>query len=428
MHMNWFSPLNARGTEIANHTARTLPALSALAEVTLWTVEDSWEPNLERYACVRRYVRERPPWTEMNQADINIYQLGNNAAYHGPIWEISRRLPGIVVLHDVSLQHFFAGYYEHGDRDEHVAHMARIHGPEGARAAQRYWSRQLPFEPFAEQYPLTPLATENALGILVHTPAAFAAVQGTNDCPAWCASLPYAARNRAASKRADGPPYRVVLFGYVGKNRRLPSVLQALAGMKRRDDFRLDIYGKLWNGDEAQERIAQVGVRHLVQVHGFVSNAELDAALDAAHLAVNLRHPTMGEASASQLRIWDHALPSLVSPLGGYASLPPDAVSFVRPDHEVSDIQAHLLALIANPASFAEQGRRGRRLLETEHAPERYAAAIVTLASAAQVRRRQLLGAHLAGRVGVEMGRWLTGREADASYQHVAEEIHRLAS
>ena len=60
-------------------------------------------------------------------------------------------------------------------------------------------------------------------------------------------------------------------------------------------------------------RVELLGLRERVTFHGYVSEAELEAALDDADLAVNLRYPTMGEASGSQLRIWDHALPSLVT-------------------------------------------------------------------------------------------------------------------
>ena len=72
--------------------------------------------------------------------------------------------------------------------------------------------------------------------------------------------------------------------------------------------------------------------------HGFTSEKKLDEALSQAHLAINLRYPTMGEAW-SQLRIWAHASQS-GSQVGWYATLPPDTVRFVRPDtNEVADIQ-----------------------------------------------------------------------------------------
>ena len=105
-------------------------------------------------------------------------------------------------------------------------------------------------------------------------------------------------------------------------------------------------------------RFKRLGLQGVVKLHGFVPAEELDAALAAAHLAVNLRNPTMGESSFSQLQIWDHALPTLVSQVAWYAKLPENAVAFVRPEHEVLDIQRHLNAFLADPDRFVEMGIR----------------------------------------------------------------------
>ncbi len=96
----------------------------------------------------------------------------------------------------------------------------------------------------------------------------------------------------------------------------------------------------------------------MVTLHGFVPAEDLEAALTSAHLAINLRFPTMGEASVSQLQIWDHALPSLVTRVGWYATLPQETVAFVRPEHEITDIQAHLHAFVDDPGRYAHMGRR----------------------------------------------------------------------
>ena len=64
----------------------------------------------------------------------------------------------------------------------------------------------------------------------------------------------------------------------------------------------------------------------------------------------------MGEASVSQLQIWDHALPSLVTKVGWYACLPAETVAFVRPDHEIIDIHAHLRAFLSEPWRYAQMG------------------------------------------------------------------------
>jgi hypothetical protein len=84
----------------------------------------------------------------------------------------------------------------------------------------------------------------------------------------------------------------------------------------------------------------------------------------------------MGEASSSQLRIWDHALPSLVTRTDGYASLPADSVDFVRPEYEQRDIERHLRHFLAQPGYFRQKGLRGRERLLDAHAPAAYAASL----------------------------------------------------
>src|SRR5262249_38121569 len=159
---------------------------------------------------------------------------------------------------------------------------------------------------------------------LVHTWESFDVLKQENRWPVVYAPLPYAISSHtqpnwseAETAQYDSIPYRLIVFGHIGgPNRRLEVLLQALAEFPAREQFHLDIYGQLWARELVLSLISALRLEGLVTVHGFVPEAELDTALARAHLAVNLRYPTMGEASASQLRIWDYALPSLVTPVG----------------------------------------------------------------------------------------------------------------
>src|SRR5262249_30688976 len=159
-----FSPLLPARTGIAEYTAHVLPALARLAEVTLWTDQTEWDPALENHAPVRAYRPGDVPWLEINQAQVSIYHLGNNYDFHGAIWQLSRRHPGIVVLHDLRLQHFFGAAYKlTGKHAEYLTHMIRYYGGAGQEAADRYLADCVSTEFMAQHFPLTPLAVENAL-------------------------------------------------------------------------------------------------------------------------------------------------------------------------------------------------------------------------------------------------------------------------
>jgi ubiquinone/menaquinone biosynthesis C-methylase UbiE/glycosyltransferase involved in cell wall biosynthesis len=424
MRLNWFSPLPPARSGIADYTMRLLPALTAHADVVLWTDQESWEPRLEQYAPVRPYQLKDMPWVEINRGAMSVFHIGNNHRFHGHIWQISQRHPGLVILHDIALQQFFAGLYREQWRDRagYLALMGRYYGTAGRQDAEDFWVGRLTIDYMAQQYRLTRYAVEHALGALVHTPRSLEELKHDTPCPLVYAPLPYPAVARSDRRshstlrpRGDKPPYRVIIFGHISDNRRLGPVLQALAGFPDREAFHVDVYGELWDPQGISQQVQALDLQALVALHGFVPSAELEAALTAAHLAINLRFPTMGEASVSQLQIWDHALPSLVTRVGWYADLPEEAVAFVRPDHEIADIRGHLSAFLADPSRYAKIGEHGRRLLESRHTPEGYTQAILTLVGRAQRFRPNAVAHALARRVGTEMRVWTNHSAPDAT-------------
>jgi glycosyltransferase involved in cell wall biosynthesis len=432
MRLNWFSPLPPARTEIANYTAGLLPYLCRRAEVTLWTDQADWDPALEQQAEVRRFDPGHGPWPAINRADISFFNLGNNALYHGGIWQVSRQHPGAVILHDLRLHDLF--YHLYLGRKQHTGYlsqMIRCYGSAGAEAAEAFMRGELPPDHMAERFPLVDLACENAAGVVVHTHQTPDWAGPANGCPVLYAPLPCAATPRqtpssTAAPLPDGSPYRLIVFGHISRNRRLDAILDALAAIPGRDRFCLDVYGTLADADLLRARVRALGLGGRVRLHGFVPQEEMEAALAWAHLAINLRYPTMGEASASQLRIWDHALPSLVTPVGWYATIPAGAADFVHPDTEVADLAAHLEAFLADPARYVRQGEAGRRVLERDHSPEAYAAAVVGFAERARAFRPRAAAHYLAERAGEEMSAWAAGGGPARPFRRVAEQIHRL--
>lgn len=435
MKINWFSPLPPARTGIADYTFGILPELARRAEVTLWTDRTLWDPELEKYATVRLYRPHAIDWVEVNRADLGFYNVGNNHLHHASIWRVSRQSPGIVILHDTRLHDFFESLYRGQWRDEagYLALIEKHYGKEGLRASTEFVSvRHGDFDLMAQRFPMTPAALENALGVVVHTKDAFNELPGANRCPVFYAPLPSAPISELAEAKTDGrpaPPYRLIIFGHIGRNRRLDAVLEALAQLSRRNLFQLDIYGEIDDPKTLRQRINTLNLKEVVRLQGYAPAADLDHALSIAHVAINLRYPTMGEASASQLRIWEHALPSLVTKVGWYASLPEEAVTYVRPEHEVADIRSHLESFVANPERFARMGQYGRRLVETQHHPRAYVDTIVSLASNAREFKLRQAAFYLAQRCGTIMGAWAEQMKTDADApRRVAAKIHTLTA
>ena len=438
MKLNWFSPLPPARTGIADFASGVLPHLCKHAQVTLWTDQTKWDRSIEKHAEVRTYRLEQMPWVELNRADMNFYNLGNNHLFHGSIWQVARRQPGAVILHDLSLHEFFDSLYRRHLQDPagYLAQMETHYGEEGRRAAsESVKNGSTSIHSLAERYPLTALALENSLGVLVHTREAYDDLKQAKRWVLAYAPLPFSqklqsphAGERHKGVRANGEPYRLIVFGFINRNRRLDVLLHTLAHFPQKDRFVLDIYGEVWDPGHIRKQIQSLGLGRQVTLRGFASEQDLDVALAKADLAVNLRYPTMGEASISQLRIWAHSLPTLVTRTGWYGSLPENVVAHVRPEHEAMDIEGYLSAFLTEPDRFAQMGEHGRRLLVEQHSVEAYVEVVMDLAVQSQQFRPQAVAYKLAERVGISMSAWADALASDEALRKVAEEIYALTN
>lgn len=435
LKINWFSPLLPAHSGIAYYAAQILPILASRHEVIAWTDQEQVAPDLSGIVQVASYHRDNPPWRALNDADVSIYHLGNQGAIHGGIWQVSRQHAGIVVLHDLCLHDFFAMVFLRlqENPEAYLGALERWYGPQGRHAGEAFRTGGIGAEAMAQRFPLTREAVWGALGVITHSRRALEDLGENPACPAAVLDFPYAATEESryrgwmtARAAAPGPPYRLVVFGYLGRNRRLGTVLAALAGLRERDQFRLDICGQLWDESHIRLEIERLGLSSLVNLYGFLQDEQVERELSTAHLAINLRYPSMGEASLSQVQFWDYGLPTLVARTGWYASLPEEATAFVRPEREIEDIQAHLRAFLADPGVYRAMGERGRQSLKN-HDPEKYVDAMAQFASTALASAPHLSALELARGIGDDLSQWLHPAASSYLVERVSREICALA-
>jgi glycosyltransferase involved in cell wall biosynthesis len=284
----------------------------------------------------------------------------------------------------------------------------------------------------AQRFPLTREAVWGALGVITHSGNALEDLHETPVSLVAALDFPYAATEEsryrswmALRSAAPGPPYRLVVFGYLSRNRRLGALLEALAALGEREQFRLDICGQLWDESHIRMEIERLGLNSLVNIYGFLPDSQVERELSTAHLAINLRYPSMGEASLSQMQFWDYGLPTLVTHTGWYASLGEDATAFVRPEYELADLQSLLRAFLADPGAFRAMGERGRQRLKN-HDPGKYVDAIVEFASRALDRAPRIPALELAGRIGNDLAQWLHPAASAHLLERVSQEVFTM--
>ncbi|HKP02639.1 MAG TPA: glycosyltransferase [Chthoniobacterales bacterium] len=429
MKLNLFSPLPPTRSDIARLTVHMLPVLAQEAEIVVWCSEPEWKFDPPPGVVVRHYDWQRPPWREINQADATFYQMGNDPRYHDAIWHLSRQHPGIVILHDLMMQHFFSGlvFHDRGmNRRQYLELVERHHGIKGRVLAEKHVQGLLSTEELAQRCPLTEAATENALAVIVHSAAAYAALP--EDASVVLLPLCVGMDMPVLTSRSPAEPYRLTVFGYLGPNRQLPVLLRALASFRERDRFRLDVFGTMADEEKMHQLICRLGVSDRVTLHGFVTGSAMDKALRESDLVANLRNPSMGEASGSQLHLWQYALPALVTRHAWYAALPEGTVAFVRPEHEVEDIQQHLAEFLANPEAYRELGRNGRRYVEEHHSIRGYASALLEVAGRAPEFQAKWIGHDLARRSATTMSSWSDDSTIGPLSLEVARQVRMLTA
>lgn len=385
--LHWVSPLPPAKTDIAHYTKRILPDLCREADVTLWTDATSWDAGLEQHCSVRRFEPENLVPRVMHAQSLGapgvvFAHIGNSWVFHSAILQLVQNMPAVIVLHDLALQEMYLDSIEAGrlDPETYRKGMREAYGDEGWAASARALSGDIDRAKLSQTMPLYSLCLSRAQAVVTHTRAASRVVRESCKVPVYDLELPFPSPSQVSPERAGTGSTRLVQFGHTGPNRRLEQVLEALAEVQETLDFTFDIIGNLWDFDLIRQKRDALGLTDRVFLHGHMPEPVLDFALSRAHLVFNLRYPTMGEASGSQLRIWHAAAGSVVTDHGWYADLPEDTVFKIPHESEKAALIGLLTDLGSDRTIGHAKGRDGLSRLRTLHAPDRYAAAIADIA------------------------------------------------
>jgi len=176
--IHWVSPLPPAETDIAHYTRRILPELAERADLTLWTDAETWDTGLESFCPVRhldpqRIVLDpqrivpgqmRPNGVRGDRPGTVFINIGNAWCFHAGLLALARRLPSVIILHDLALQEMFLDTI-HNDllaRDTYLAAMHRWYGDNGKDAARNVLDGTQSATELGKRFPGFELAMENA--------------------------------------------------------------------------------------------------------------------------------------------------------------------------------------------------------------------------------------------------------------------------
>lgn len=405
MRIAWFTPF-CRKSSIGRRSAEIVAELRTRADVDVWCPDapDPWETAAPviTFRDADSTVLQR-----LKTYDLCVYNMGNYAPYHAHIAQVSQAHPGVVVLHDYVMLHFYSEYAQrHGAGADTIRFLLDKHyGPGAGKMA----GNPRLYEPeTAIKYPLCEEAVSGSLAAVVHSDYVARRIESLGLLPVQKLALPCEPLGGvpASSRQQLGlseNDFVIVSAGHVNRNKRVHAVLEAIGSTPAlKAAAKYVVVGPSDPGYqlELDKLIQSYGLQERVLFTGYVSDEVLEGYLSHADVCVNLRHPSLEGASGSALEQMLHGKPLIVSRSGWFDELPDEIVIKVKPSDEVNGVRAGLSQLIGNPDRRRELGEAGRSYVRTHCTPQLYAEGF--LAFARQVRRyAPLLG--LADRLAVAL-------------------------
>jgi len=373
MKLAFFSPLPPNRSGIADYSAMLLPRLAAEAEVTVFLAPDAPPPAGVPPNLVCRPADDYRP----ADFDLTLYQMGNSV-HHTFVYRQLLQYPGITVLHEPCLHHFTAHItVGQGDFSAYVREMGYAYGPAGAALARAIGACRAK-HPF-HSLPLMERLVDSSRGVIVHSRHAGQIVEGSRPgVPLAVIAQPMPLGQAEPADPAElgipsGSPL-VVIAGQVTPEKQIPTALRSFARFREQHpDAHLVIVGEIppWY-TAIDETKSELGLEMAVHQTGYLADlGDFERWIAAADLCVNLRSPTLGETSASLLRIMALGKPALVSDVGWYAELPGEVCCHVplTPAGEVDQeaLTAAMLELADDPVARHEMGSQARAYVDQHH-------------------------------------------------------------
>ena len=341
MKLAFWSPLSPQPTGIADYSEELVPYLAkAGAEIHL--IVDNYEPTnkklIEKFPW--HYAKDFEAVSATEKFDLNVYQIGNSA-YHRYALNAALRLPGIVVLHDLVLQHLFLGLsVERGNESLYLSEMKRAYGSRG-QALGRQIATALGSELLTSKFPLCERLVERSYGVLVLTRfmqhwledrfGSMPVGKFIERAPHHYApppSLP--AKTPSEARRILGLPQDTFLVSTFGLVSPAKHVDRAIEGFRQflisGIDAKFLVVGEVQNGYRFDDNLTSSLKDKLVFV-GRQTMENFYLYMLACDVVINLRFPSTGELSGTLIRTLGMGKPVLVSNSGQFADFPEHTVA-----------------------------------------------------------------------------------------------------
>ena len=326
------TPWPSQESGIANYVYKLVPYLSEYFNIDIFV--DYGAPKSEEF--------EQIPYGKLyniNDLDIRhgyydqvIYEIGNSTEYHTKIFEYFLKYPGIAEIHDFILQPFFyCSYYVKKKFKKFLQLLEMGYGEDGIKYYEGLRNGFTQIDNV--KYPMSHSVYQCSKAVIFHNHWSKEQIN-TNKNNIYIiplASLEQSCLSQKSNmilkeqfkKKYDiTNEYIIGCFGFVNKNKRPEKVFQAVQQLIREGyPVKLVFFGRN-NEAEINELIQKNKLENQIIITGYLNREEYEVALDITDIVVNLRYPSMGEASGTLCEAFKWGKPVIVSQLNQYVEFP----------------------------------------------------------------------------------------------------------
>lgn len=353
MKVGFFSPLPPAPTGVADYSAVLLRHLQRLGPVEV----------------------------NAGAADIQLYHLGNNHL-HRQIYRGALERPGVVVIHDAVLQHFFLGSLT---ESQYIEEFVYNYGEWRAELGRALWRGRARSATDARyfRHPMLRRICEVSKAVIVHNPAAAKRVR-EHAPAARIYEIPH------LWEQPELPPlYRVerlrrqlglsatdllcAVFGHLRESKRVAAVIRAFRQTREKHRVKLLIAGEFASTDLERGIEPMLASEGIIRA-GYLPEDDWWRYASAIDLGINLKYPAAGETSGIAIRLMGLGKAVILTSGLETSGFPESTCLTIDAGVCEEDMLCVYLAWAAgNKCALEEIGRCAAAYIRTQHAAERVA-------------------------------------------------------
>lgn len=349
----WLSPLPPQRSGIANYSHALVKGLRPYVDIDLYSDAPELDAELRNEFKVYPLSAYQ---SQRHQYEETIYHLGNNSQFHKEIYKLAWNFPATIVLHDYNLSAFLHDAF-YLKADWRLYEQALIDGNGDAAGP-----KPPGFIPRLRRHggtiPMSDAIVSRSRKVIVHhrwTKDQFAEADHVHVIPMF-AKLNYepAAEQVEAFKQKfgiDDKQFLITCLGFINTNK-LPQLQVDVARRLHARGYPVHL---LFAGETAPEvkrlqaEVESSEYRQDITFTGYLNDIDYLSALYSSDVVINLRNPSMGEASLTLIQALAAGKPAIISDSNQYREFP-DRVCWKVPhdENEAQLLYEYLIVLLSN--------------------------------------------------------------------------------